>query len=158
MMESYVDLHSDIRWSEAMHKDKIAAVLEAKVPHAREHVLFRRMFSLFVLLALPAGHPLRAKAKPLTPDQEAEVFAAAVAYTEVDELAVQVRLDSARLDKALDYEEAQRALDALPVAVDGETDLHISERAELLAVLAAATPETLTLVVERAARNQPVEE
>jgi hypothetical protein len=144
---SYVDFNSNIRWSESMHKDKIASELEARMPHQREHVLYRRMISLLVLLGAPAGHPLRAKCKMPTPAQMEEIYVAADAMNEIDDLAIQVRLDSARLDKALDYEEAQRALEALPEESE--------QRAALQAQLDEADADILALVAERAAFRAP---
>lgn len=153
---TYVDFNSDIRWTDEMHKVRIAETLDSRVPHGREHVLFRRMFAMMVLAIFPAGHPLRAKAKPLTEKQTEEVFLAADAYLDADLLADEARIDSARLDKALDHEEAQRALASLLTVEEGEEDPNAEQRLALQAVIDAATEDTVTLVAARYAfRNPP---
>lgn len=197
---SYVDLNSNVRWTEADHNEQIEKVIRKDVTHTREHVVIRRMFQMLLpLLAamLPAaptdGRPdpyastraalagLVQHCVPVTPQQFAEILAAAGVFTQGDVDAAQVRIDSARLDLALDYEEADAALAALadrpypprvdyPEGSDGDAayaqacaDVDATNAADAeertaariapQAVVDAATADTLDLVAWRAANR-----
>jgi hypothetical protein len=154
---SYVDLMSDVRWTEAEHVARVEAFLRSSVTHVREHVMLRRSlgftFYLFAQL-LPPGPTkdlLTPFGQPLTPAALAELTAAAQVFLQADVLAVQVRADSARLDGALDYEQAQASLTALPPTPVGAPDPAATLRAQLQAQLAAAGQDTLDLVAARKA-------
>jgi hypothetical protein len=166
---SYVDLMSDIRWSEADHVDRVEAFVRSSVTHTREHVLTRRTFALlFYLLAqsMPAGAQkdlMASLGRPLSPGALAELLSAAQAFDAADRLAVDARADSARLDAALDYEDARARLAAIsPMPEEGD-DEDAERRAALQALLDAASADTLALVAQRdefreASAPPPVEE
>lgn len=155
-MSSYVNMMDDIRWTEADHVARVESFLRSSVTHVREHVLLRRSIGFsFYLFAqmLPAGPTkdlLGSFGQPLSPAALAELTAAAQVFLQADALAAQARLDSAALDLALDYEQAQEKLAALPpVPTDGSTDPNADARASLQAQLAAASADTLALVASR---------
>lgn len=155
-MSSYVDLMSDVRWTEADHVQRVESNVRKSVTHTREHVLLRRTSALlFYVLSqmLPDGQQkqlLASFGQQLTPAALAELSAAAGAFMQADLLAEQARVDASRLDLALDYEEAQAALAALPVAPQGAADPDAGRREQLQAQIAAASQDTLDLVAQRA--------
>lgn len=187
---SYVDLNSNVRWKEADHVARIEEGVRSSVTHVREHVLLRRSISfMFYMLAqmLPDGTPtkplLASFGQPLSAAALAELTAAAAVFAQADTDAIEARADSARLDLALDYEEAEVAL-ALIVeqpypprsdyteGPDGDeayaqacaaidainavgADERAAKRAPLQAVLDAATQDTLDLVAWRAGNRAP---
>lgn len=153
---SYVDMMGDVRWTDAQHKERIEAIVRSQVTHTRDHVLIRRSISFaFYLLAqmLPAGHPAKAMVgqfgQALTPAALEELQAAAAVFLAADEEAGAARIDADRLHLALDYEEAHRALDALPPAPEEGEDPDADRRAALAAALDAASEDTLALVAMR---------
>lgn len=147
---SYVDMKGFVRWTDPDHTSRSEAYVRARISHAREHILMRRLFAFVfyvIVQMLPEGNPLKALltpfVRPLPQEALAEMGAAAQVYDGAEALANAGRADAARLHAALDYEDAQVALSALP---DGDTN-----RPWFQAVVDAVTPETLALVAERAA-------
>lgn len=183
---SYVDLMGNVRWTEPDHIERVEASVRSSTTHTREHVVIRRTLGfLFYIVAqmLPAGHPakplLASKGEPLSDAAMAELTAAAAVFNAADVLAVEARADSARLDLALNYEEAQAALAPLadrpypprtdyPAGAAGnaayteacasvdklnaaDAEARAAKRAAPQAVVNAATQDTLDLVAQRAA-------
>lgn len=164
-MSSYVDLMGDVRWSEPDHVTRVESGVRSDTTHTREHVLIRRSVSFaFYLIAqmLPAGHPAKDLVaqfgRTLTPAALAELQRAAAVFDTADVVAAQARVDAARLDLALDYEETRAALAALPAVPEEGEDPDAERRAELQALLAAASADTLELVAQRAAFRAPVQQ
>jgi hypothetical protein len=165
---TYVDLMSDVRWSEADHVAAVEASVRSQVTHTREHVLLRRTIALvFYILSqmLPAGAlqvMCATFGRPLDPAPLAELTAAAAVFLAADTLATQARGDGALLNAALDYEGARTTLAALPPPpTDGSPDTAADQRTALQAQLAAAGADTLALVAQRdayrASLNPPPE-
>lgn len=159
MSGTYVDMMGDIRWSEADHVARVEAVLRSTVTHTREHVMIRRMLALTFYVfgqILPDGAPDKGLFQQFgqvpTPAALGELAQQAQAYVAMDALAAQARIDSALLDTALDYEDDQAALAALPPApTDGTADPDADQRAQLQAAIDSAPADTLALVADRAA-------
>lgn len=157
---SYVDLMSDVRWSEADHVARVEAFVRSTVTETREHVLTRRAIA-FTFYVLAQGMPdgpsktlLAQFGRPLTSAALNELAAAAQVFDAADTLALQARADSARLDAALDYEAAEAELEQLPpVPEDGSADPDAERRAQLQAIVADASADTLDLVALRAANR-----
>jgi hypothetical protein len=133
---------SDVRWTEADHVIRVESFLRRSIGFT--FYLFAQM-----LPAGPTKDMLASFGQPLTPAALAELTAAAQVFLQADALAAQARADAARLDLALDYEEAQAQLAALPAVPETGPDPDADRRAALQAVLAAASADTLALVASR---------
>lgn len=132
-MSSYVDMNSEVHWPDQAHNERVELVLRSAVTHLREHVLDRRLISVFAetlsLLMPPAPtdgtadrfaavrpliNGIAAYFQPLTPAAMQELGAAASVLSTIDALAEQARADSDLLDKRRAYDATRRQRDALP--------------------------------------------
>lgn len=157
---SYVDLMGSVRWTEQDHTNRSEAFVHATVPHAREHIMMRRMLSMILLAILPADNALRALCTAPTPEQMGEVVAAAAAYAQAETASNEGRADAALLDMVLDIEEVSDALAAIPPAPDEgddpNADLRAAAAGRYAQLMADASPEALALLNTRAAARAPV--
>lgn len=163
---SYVDLMSNVRWTDADHVNWSETYVESKVPHRVEHILLRRTLALLIhllLSSLPPDDPLQtefgALAVPPDPTQIGEILLAASIFQEAEVRQNTGRSDAELLNSALDVEQAQDrlALPAVATIVDdignvinqADVDADSAQRAAAQAVVSAASSDVMNLVAIR---------
>lgn len=158
---SYVDLMSNVRWTERQHLARTQAMVRQAYSFDDELVLIRIMLGKVAGLYTP------------TPDEEAQVANMQQVLLAARQAGVEGRADAAKLAAALDIEALKAAVDAIPPTpqptdedpnpVDPYADQRATAQVAYDTAYQAATPDVQQLLADRAAylrvpSARPVEE